>query len=169
MQLKKLLLVVVGLFFTACQEKLWAQAGDEVTTFVLNSKGCIDPSPEAVVQEDCPPGTPSPWTSCPTGHCTTGSLGSEGCVISPNISFINWDHYTNESVLNPPAVGPYSIGRKAVEVSRKLCSRKAACPCKALPSGSAACVKRVYYEEYLVQYSSSQETCRKNEGSVGGD
>ena len=137
-----------------CDGRLWAQPENEPAIFIVNPKGCLDPSPEAVELDSCPPGTPSPWTSCPTGSCTDGGGGGGmACVIEPNISFTNWDHYTNDSVFNPPEVGPGVTGQGALEVSRRLCSRKAGCPCLRLPDGTRACVVRVYVEEWLVQYA----------------
>jgi hypothetical protein len=128
------------------------QAQPEI--FIVNLKSCLVADPEAAEQDSCPPGAPSPWTSCPTGRC--GLSQGDACIIpDQNISFTQLTHFTNGFYFNPPEVGPDEPGKGAVEVDRMLCSYFRACPCKTLPNGARACTMVEYTEEWLIKYERS--------------
>lgn len=109
--------------------------------------------------DNCPPGNPSPWTSCPSGECLP--FEGDACVIpSGNINFSQWTHFTNGYYFNPPVVAPGDNGRTAVEVDRMLCSFFRACPCKRAEGGGRVCIMVEYTEEWLIKYErSNDEVC----------
>lgn len=170
MRIRRSFLIVMGLVLTLCEGRSWAQPPDDYAVFIVNPKGCLDPSPEAMAADSCPPGTPSPWTSCPAGECAI-SYDSELCSIPSapnNIHFTRWDEYTNASVFNPPQVGPGRPGLGAVEVSRRLCSRIGSCPCRRRLSGARACIRDIYTEDWLIQYATNPRLACITDGGGGG-
>jgi hypothetical protein len=131
----------------------------QTTVIEVNLKDCLDDDPESAEQDNCPPGNPSPWTSCPSGECLP--FEGDACVIpSGNINFSQWTHFTNGYYFNPPVVAPGDNGRTAVEVDRMLCSFFRACPCKRAEGGGRVCIMVEYTEEWLIKYErSNDEVC----------
>ena len=156
MRIRRRFLIVMWLVLALCEGRSWAQPPDDYAVFIVNPKGCLDPSPEAMAPDSCPPNTPSPWKKCPDGACTLDGPSSDLCSI-PNaptlIHFRNWNEYFNASVFNPPQVGPGRPGLGAVEVSRKLCSRLGACPCRIVIGKGPICIRDIYTEDWLIQYA----------------